>query len=86
MTQLTRCKCGHPMLTHSEKSESCKHPNCKCKAFKQEGTATLADALKPDSMNLLLALRRELAHKPTIINIYGNFRTFTAVGREDQAS
>lgn len=86
MTQLTRCRCGHPLLQHSGKSESCKHPHCKCKAFKQEGTGTLADALKPDSINILLALRRELATKPTIINIYGNFRTFTAVGKDGQST
>lgn len=84
MTQLTRCTCHHPLLTHSGKSESCKHPNCKCKAFKQEGSATLADGLKSDSLNSLLALRRQLAHKPTIINIYGNFRTFTAVGANNE--
>jgi hypothetical protein len=78
MTQLTRCKCGHVLLLHAAK---CKHPNCKCKAFKQEGTATLADTLKPDSINILLALKHKLATKPTIINIYGNFRTFTAVGQ-----
>lgn len=86
MTQLTRCTCSHPLLMHSGKKESCKHPNCKCRAFKQEGSATLADALKPDSISALLNLRRSLAHKSTIINIYGNFRSFSAVGRENQAS
>ena len=39
MTQLTRCKCGHVLLLHvvNSKGDKCKHPNCKCKAFKQEG-------------------------------------------------
>ena len=86
MTQLTRCTCSHPLLLHSGSKNKCKHPNCKCRAFKQEGSATFADALKPDSMLALLALKRDLTPKPTIINIYGNFRTFTAVGRDGQAS
>ncbi len=85
MTQLTRCTCSHPFLLHAGPKAKCKHPNCKCRAFKQEGSATLADALKPDSISALLSLRRQLSHKPTIINIYGNFRSFSAVGRETQA-
>ncbi len=80
--QLVRCKCGHPLLLHTDSGCKGKHSTahstvtCKCAVFVQEGTtATIGEALKPASMDALMAISKRLRVRQPIINIYGDFRS-----------
>ncbi len=67
------CSCGHAAMVHLN-LHKCRVSNCKCRAFTRP-LNTLADRVSLGSLAVLLTLKKRMAPKIPVINIYGAFES-----------